>query len=127
MSKAIPRRCKIFNCTRRHGNFCCADCGYKASGQCKNPCLNHPTRCGQERTETPKEMATAAGIRFINATMANAIIESRKPLGLFVHREKGKFIGIDNRTGDAWTEEFTTQAGCLKWLVGSMPREAIKE
>ena len=53
--------------------------------------------------------------------------ESRKPLGLFIHRDKGKFIGIDNRHGDAWTEEFTTQKGCLKWLAGEMPREAIKE
>lgn len=29
MSKTTPRMCKIFNCDRRHGNFCCADCGYK--------------------------------------------------------------------------------------------------
>lgn len=47
MSKAIQRRCKIFNCDRRHGHFCCSDCGYKRNGQCKNPCLNGPDRCGQ--------------------------------------------------------------------------------
>lgn len=47
MSKAIQRRCKIFNCDRRHGHFCCSDCGYKLNGQCKNPCLNGPDRCGQ--------------------------------------------------------------------------------
>lgn len=46
MSKNSPRRCAIFNCDRRHGNFCCADCGYK-SANCKNPCLNGPERCGQ--------------------------------------------------------------------------------
>ena len=40
MSKTNPRMCKIFNCDRRHGNFCCADCGYKRNGNCKNPCLN---------------------------------------------------------------------------------------
>ena len=32
MSKTTPRMCKIFNCDRRHGNFCCADCGYKRNG-----------------------------------------------------------------------------------------------
>jgi hypothetical protein len=39
--------CKIFNCDRRRGSFCCADCGYKRIGNCKNPCLNGPERCGQ--------------------------------------------------------------------------------
>lgn len=46
MSKAFPRKCLLFNCDRRHGNFCCEDCGYKSSGNCKNPCLNGPDRCG---------------------------------------------------------------------------------
>lgn len=40
------RRCKNFNCDRRHGNYCCADCGYRTT--CKNPCLNDPSRCGLE-------------------------------------------------------------------------------
>lgn len=47
MSRLYPRNCKIFNCDRRRGSYCCADCGYKASGNCKNPCLNGPERCGQ--------------------------------------------------------------------------------
>lgn len=47
LSKPAPRRCKIFNCDRRRGNFCCADCGFKRSGGCKNHCLNGPERCGQ--------------------------------------------------------------------------------
>lgn len=40
------RLCKIFNCDRRRGSYCCADCGYREKN-CKNPCLNHPSRCGQ--------------------------------------------------------------------------------
>ena len=40
MQKTYPRRCNIFNCDRRHGNICCADCGYRDKN-CKNPCLNH--------------------------------------------------------------------------------------
>lgn len=43
MSKTTPRMCKIFNCDRRHGNFCCTDCGYKRNGNCKNPL---PQRAG---------------------------------------------------------------------------------
>lgn len=49
--------CKIFNCDRRHGNFCCADCGYKRNGNCKNPCLNGPERCNcvaEPETKKPK-------------------------------------------------------------------------
>lgn len=45
--KTDSRHCRIFNCDRRHGSFCCADCGYKRIGNCKNPCLNGPERCGQ--------------------------------------------------------------------------------
>lgn len=45
--RAQLRRCRIFNCDRRHGNFCCEDCGYKHSRRCKNHCLNGPERCGQ--------------------------------------------------------------------------------
>lgn len=42
-----PRKCRLFNCDRKHGNFCCEDCEDKQSGKCKNPCLNGPLRCGQ--------------------------------------------------------------------------------
>lgn len=57
ISKTTPRMCKIFNCDRRHGNFCCADCGYKRNGNCKNPCLNGPERCNcvaEPETKKPK-------------------------------------------------------------------------
>ena len=33
-------------------------------------------------------------------------------------RPGGTWTGIDNSTGNAWTEEFGTQAECLKWLKG---------
>lgn len=39
-----------------------------------------------------------------------------EPLGLFYLEEQGKFVGIDNSTGDAWTEEFPDEASCLRWL-----------
>lgn len=37
------RRCTLFYCDRRKGNFCCADC----PKPCRNRCLNSPEKCGQ--------------------------------------------------------------------------------
>lgn len=49
--KLISRGCMIFNCDRRHGNYCCHDCGYRTESgksRCKNPCLNVPGKCGSD-------------------------------------------------------------------------------
>jgi hypothetical protein len=92
--------------------------------------------------ETAQYMANGAtfhGIIIISADEAEEIIETREPRGLFLHIENGyvistgangnvnlvhigniddtKIIGIDNRTGDAWTEEFDTYEDCVKWLI----------
>lgn len=36
-----------------------------------------------------------------------------------------EYIGIDNSTGDAWTEEFPDLTECMMWLVGE--KEAAQE
>ena len=42
-----------------------------------------------------------------------------EPTGRFYYREKdGTYVGIDNSTGDAWTEEFTSKRKCIRWLRG---------
>lgn len=41
-----------------------------------------------------------------------------EPLGLFYLEEQERFVGIDNSTGDAWTEEFPDKDSCLRWLRG---------
>ena len=49
-----------------------------------------------------------------------------EPLGLFLVGEAGgTWTGIDNSTGHAWTEEFGTQAECLKWLKGETPSPSM--
>lgn len=53
MKSNVVRICELFNCDRRHGNYCCADCGYRKTN-CKNPCLNGPERCGQATPEAKK-------------------------------------------------------------------------
>lgn len=45
------------------------------------------------------------------------IIETRKPLGLFVEDTGVEIIGIDNSDGNAWTEEFPDRLECLSWLL----------
>lgn len=41
-----------------------------------------------------------------------------EPRGLFVLDTGIEVIGIDNRTGDMWVEEFPDMEECLNWLVG---------
>ena len=61
----------------------------------------------------------------ITADEINALLMSRtdvaddckfEPLGLFYHRDGNLFVGIDNRTGEAWVEEFASLEECIAWL-----------
>lgn len=57
-------------------------------------------------------------INKITSEEADNIIENRVPYGLFYLKdsETGLYVGIDNRTGDAWVEEFNGLAKCKTWL-----------
>lgn len=56
-------------------------------------------------------------IRRITRAEAYDIIVTREPRGLF-YLDTGKtFVGIDNSTGYAWTEEFGTLPKCREWLL----------
>lgn len=53
---------------------------------------------------------------------ASRIIETRLPSGLFYTIEKSKngkkiYVGIDNSTKDAWTEDFKSLSSCKRWLL----------
>lgn len=76
-------------------------------------------------TPTQREMKDTANIRFINSTMAKIIVEQGEPRGLFIQRDRGGFVGIDNRTGTAWIKRFSTKMGCLDWLSGVKSCEEI--
>ena len=64
-------------------------------------------------------------IWLVNSATADYIIKKRKPAGLFIYRDSGRYVGIDNRTGDAWTEDFRTKLGCLAWLTDEMTTEEV--
>jgi len=53
---------------------------------------------------------------------ASEIIEQREPRGKFytISEVDGKkiYVGIDNYSGDAWTEDFKSLGSCKRWLGG---------
>ena len=51
-------------------------------------------------------------IRQINSKETRKIIDDRKPIGKFYEYDNGKFIGLDNETGDCWVEEFDMLEKC---------------
>lgn len=62
----------------------------------------------------PRKMA--AKPMEISKIQALQVIETRRPRGLFF--VVGQVVtGIDNRDGDAWTEDFSTKRECMKWLM----------
>lgn len=56
-------------------------------------------------------------IQEISAEFAEQIITTRDPEGRFIYTTETAFIAIDNRTGDAWTEEFDTKERAIAYLL----------
>ena len=48
------------------------------------------------------------------------VIDYRVPLGLFLTKSDGKWVAVDNSTGDAWTEEFSRKRQAVRWLLGKL-------
>ena len=53
-----------------------------------------------------------AASRLLNS--CDGIAGRHEPMGLFYLKEGDKFVGIDNSTGNAWTEEFPDEVSCLR-------------
>lgn len=66
-----------------------------------------PRWCPIKLMEEPKQ---------ISKRDAYKVITNREPRGLFFVKEPAGYAGIDNMTGDAWTEDFKTKEECLRWL-----------
>ena len=61
-------------------------------------------------------------VKKVTPEEAAKIIETRQPLGKFYCIEDSPrfhpaYIGIDNETGEAWTEEFRSLGACRRWLL----------
>ncbi len=57
-------------------------------------------------------------IQQITQVEASEIIRTYEPIGLFYLLDGDTYVGIDNLTGHAWTEEFNTFEECKAWLEG---------
>lgn len=42
MQAQVSKECEVFNCDKRHGNYCC----YYCAEHCSKRCLNNPNHCG---------------------------------------------------------------------------------
>lgn len=59
-------------------------------------------------------------ITYISGADAHNVIEKREPRGLFIVPEDAGFTGIDNRTGEAYTEHFRHEKVALAWLLDEL-------
>lgn len=66
-------------------------------------------------------------IEIIAHEKATKVIDTRKPIGKFLVLNNGIYTGIDNQTGDAWTEGFKSLKDCLEWLKGYNLEDFLKE
>lgn len=57
-------------------------------------------------------------IKRVRPEFLGKVIEERVPCGCFLAKEDGKWVAVDNSTGDAWTEEFTRKRQAIRWLRG---------
>lgn len=57
-------------------------------------------------------------IQQVTQSEASEIIRTYEPIGLFYLLDGDTYVGIDNLTGHAWTEEFNTFEECKAWLEG---------
>ena len=81
--------------------------GYTKDRSDKPDIKTAPRWCPRKMAVRPMEISKIQGYQ---------VIETRRPRGLFF--VVGSVVtGIDNRDGDAWTEDFPTNRECLKWLT----------
>ena len=57
-------------------------------------------------------------IQQVTQSEASEIIRTYEPIGLYYLLDGDTYVGIDNLTGHAWTEEFNTFEECKAWLEG---------
>lgn len=74
-------------------------------------------RTAKECVVAVEPVLVVSGIQEITEEAGFKVITSREPMGRFYYKEGNRWIGLDNRSGDCWTEAFGTKAECLAWLT----------
>ena len=73
------------------------------------------------------EVVENDGIQRVCQEYAKQVIEARVPTGKFYTFAEGVYTGIDNESGEAWTEDFESYEECMKWLRGESAVDANGE
>ncbi|MDD3230897.1 MAG: hypothetical protein PHE09_17025 [Oscillospiraceae bacterium] len=55
-------------------------------------------------------------IQELTEEQMSEVIKTRRPTGKFYRQDGSTVVGVDNTTGDAWTEEFNDFDACIRWL-----------
>ena len=55
-------------------------------------------------------------IEQVSEEQLRRVIQTYAPRGLFLAREGGVWVAVDNSTGYAWTEEFRSRRKAVRWL-----------
>lgn len=57
-------------------------------------------------------------VQFVKKPALEKVIDERQPVGLFLTRDAGVWVAVDNSTGDAWTKDFKHLLTAIRWLCG---------
>ena len=66
-------------------------------------------------------------IKRVSPKFIGKVIEDRVPSGRFLTKEGRKWVAVDNSTGDAWTEEFSSKRQAVRWLRGEFEVGGLAE
>lgn len=76
----------------------------------------------------PKHESNLFEIREVGTLELELIIDFRTPYGKYwTEVSPGKYVAVDNNTGDAWTEEFEDKEIMLDWLNDKFEMGDIEE
>ena len=57
-------------------------------------------------------------IHHVSSQRLMNVMDFHAPRGMFLAKEHGKWVAVDNSTGDVWTEEFSQKHQAMRWLRG---------
>jgi hypothetical protein len=79
---------------------------------------NKYTRNSKILMSQNKEQIYKEQISKVTLDVLLSVIETNLPLGLFYAKDISRYVGVDNRNGEAWTKLFRSKCKCKKWLRG---------
>ncbi|MCM1525050.1 MAG: YodL domain-containing protein [Ruminococcus sp.] len=79
-----------------------------------------------EKETIGKNEPALSDINVVTPEKIGEVIETREPRDIFLAQDGDRWVGVDNRTGDAWTEDLGTKDEAVRWLNGEEIDEISK-